>query len=187
MCIWWVLYTYTHTHMYTLTTITTSKYRKCSLMPTLQPTTLHHPAPVNHWSDFLITMDSFTYQELHKSKNLDLLLLCLASFAQHYLYEFYPSFNFLNFAYCTCPILRILKNKFYESRALILCLPMSGLHPLTWSFVHQALHPPVSLTSPSWASVQLGGCAPDPDTSLFSPLKCHCRRTVLGAPWWPCR
>ena len=76
-------HTHTHTHTYTLTTITTSKYRKCSLMPTLQPTTLHHPAPVNHWSDFLITMDSFTYQELHKSKNLDLLLLCLASFAQH--------------------------------------------------------------------------------------------------------
>ena len=115
------------------------------------------------------------------------IILCLASFAQHYLYEFYPSFNFLNFAYCTCPILRILKNKFYKSRALILCLLMSGLHPLTWSFVHQALHPPVSLPSPSWASVQLGGCAPDPDPSLFSPLKCHCRRTVLGAPWWPCR
>ena len=76
-------YIHTHTHMYTLTTITTSKYRKCSLMPTLQPTAPSPPAPVNHWSDCLTNIDSFAYQELHKSKNLDLLLFYLASFAQH--------------------------------------------------------------------------------------------------------
>ena len=65
--------------------------------------------------------------------------------------------------------------------------PMSGLRPLTWSFVHLALRLPVSLTSPSWAAVQPGGCAPDPDTSLFPPVRCDWRRTAPGAPWRPRR
>ena len=58
-------HTHTHTYIYTLKTITTSKYRKCSLMPTLQPTTPSPPCP----SQPLVRLFFYHYRQLCLVKN----------------------------------------------------------------------------------------------------------------------
>ena len=86
MYIWWVLHIYIYTHTYICILLQQSPHQNIENVPSCQlcnQLPLHHSAPVNHWSNFLTNIDSFAYQELHKSKNLDLLLLYLASFAQH--------------------------------------------------------------------------------------------------------
>ena len=81
------LMSFIHTHTYIYILLQQSPHQNIENVPSCQlcnQLPLHHPAPVNHWSDFFSSLQiALPGQELHKSNNLDLLLLCLASFAQH--------------------------------------------------------------------------------------------------------